>query len=56
LPVERSRIDEEGGAHVGEARGHLIHDPDWRADEVGLRRATDLRERDIVELELECGP
>ena len=41
---EGPRVEEQRFAVASEAGGHLVHDADRRADEVGFRRLGDLRE------------
>jgi hypothetical protein len=53
---ERARVDEERVPIVAEARRHLIHHADARADEVRFRTLSRAREPDVVEVEGEGGP
>ena len=49
LVREAPRVEEERRAGVREARGHLVHHPDARADEVVLRTMGEARQGDVVE-------
>ena len=50
---ERPRVEEERRSLGREARGHLVHDPHGRADELVFGAPAGLRERDVVEREAE---
>jgi len=56
LVREAPRVKEERRAGAREARGHLVHHADARADEVVLRPMGDERQGDVVERQGERGP
>ncbi len=56
LGRQRPRIDEQRLADARQARRHLVHDADGRADEVGLDRSADPGQLHVVELESEQTP
>ena len=45
---ERPGVEKQRGAAIGQARGHLVHDPDRRADQAGFGAVRDARHVNFV--------